>query len=211
MSTRLRAVDALDAAFTGSACEVVTGDGLIVPLPIGRWSGEPDLADRRLLLDPCTGPTLDVGCGPGRLTAALGRRGVPAMGIDISGIAVLRTQRRGAPALRRDVFGEVPATGRWSHVLLADGNVGIGGDPQRLLARVRELLHPGGTVLAEVAGRGVGLRSESMRLRLGGELTRAFSWSFVGIDAIVALAAGAELSLLEIAVASGRYVARLQR
>ena len=51
--------------------------------------------------------------------------------------------------LRRDVFARVPGEGRWSHVLLADGNIGIGGDPLRLLERAAGLLAAGGTVLVE--------------------------------------------------------------
>ena len=31
--------------------------------------------------------------------------------------------------LRRDLFAPLPGEGRWHHVLLADGNIGIGGDP----------------------------------------------------------------------------------
>ena len=50
----------------------------------------------------------------------------------------------GALALHRDVFATVPGTGRWARVLLADGNIGIGGDPDALLSRVAELLKPPG-------------------------------------------------------------------
>ena len=41
--------------------------------------------------------------------------------------------RRGGAALRRDVFAPLPGEGRWYTALLADGNVGIGGDPVALL------------------------------------------------------------------------------
>jgi len=51
--------------------------------------------------------------------------GVPALGIDQSATAVDLARRSGAPALRRDVFGPLPGAGRWSTVLLADGNVGM--------------------------------------------------------------------------------------
>ena len=40
------------------------------------------------LLEPCAGPTLDIGCGPGRLAAALALSGTPALGIDVSPAAV---------------------------------------------------------------------------------------------------------------------------
>jgi hypothetical protein len=43
-------------------------------------------------------------------------------------------------ALCRDVYAApLPGEGRWRRVLLADGNIGIGGDPPRLLRRCRRL------------------------------------------------------------------------
>lgn len=47
-----------------------------------------------------------------------------------------------------------PAKGGWGHVLLADGNIGIGGDPAALLRRTVSLLRPDGTVLVELAPAG---------------------------------------------------------
>jgi 2-polyprenyl-3-methyl-5-hydroxy-6-metoxy-1,4-benzoquinol methylase len=51
------------------------------------WCGDEVPGDGGLL-DRCAGPTLDVGCGPGRLAAALMRRGHPALGIGVSVAAV---------------------------------------------------------------------------------------------------------------------------
>lgn len=206
---RLAVVDAFDAAFTGQACELVRSDGRRSRLPVSRWAAEPDRADHRLLIEPCQGPTLDIGCGPGRLTSALGARGVPAMGIDVSGVAVLSAQVRGAAALRRDVFDHVPASGRWRYALLADGNIGIGADPVRLLRRVAELLRHGGTALVEVARPGIGLRREGVRLRVGDRTTATFSWSWVGADAIGSLARAAGFRLLGVASHDARWVATL--
>lgn len=208
-SVTLDTVAALDAAFVGVPCELIRADGRRGPLPVGRWAAEPDATDRSLLLEPCGGPTLDIGCGPGRLTAALGVRGVPAMGIDVSGVAVLSTQARGAAALRRDVFDHVPAAGRWRHVLLADGNIGIGADPVRLLRRAGELLGPAGTMLVELARPGFGVRCEEIRLRVGEWVTAAFAWAWVGADAIGSLAVAAGLGVLDLASGDGRWVATL--
>ncbi len=61
----------------------------------------------------------------------------------------------------------MPGAGRWRTVLLADGNIGIGGDPAALLRRVLALLGPGGRVLAEVDPPGTGARVEPLRLRSG--------------------------------------------
>ena len=49
-------------------------DGRLVPLPVARWSGPVSEADESMLAS-AQGPVLDVGCGPGRLTAALHQRG----------------------------------------------------------------------------------------------------------------------------------------
>ena len=73
-------------------------DGRALPLPVSRWCGPPDAADEALLRR-CSGPVLDVGCGPGRLTVALTERGIPALGVDISRAAVTQARQAGAPAL----------------------------------------------------------------------------------------------------------------
>ena len=122
--------------------EVERADGSRMPLPVEGWLHESpgDMS----LLDRCEGPTLDIGSGPGRLTVALAERGIPALGIDITPYAVDLARSSGALVMLRDVFGRVPGTGRWMTVLLADGNIGIGGDPAALLRRAGELLAPRG-------------------------------------------------------------------
>ncbi|MBA8793954.1 SAM-dependent methyltransferase [Friedmanniella endophytica] len=197
---------------TGSGA-METATGARWALPIRAWSSEPDDGDRGLL-DRCLGPTLDVGCGPGRLTADLGRRGTPALGVDISAVAVALTRARGGTALRRDVFGRMLGEHRWRHVLLADGNVGIGGDPIRMLWRCRDLLDPGGSVLLDVEPPGTGLRAGSVRL-VDGERTSAwFAWAWLGADALTSVAAAAGLgvrALWQVTGASGpRWQAELE-
>lgn len=207
--TALDVVAAFDAAFVGRRCELIRADGSTVPLPVSRWSAEADAADHELFVDRCVGPTLDIGCGPGRLTSALSARGVLAMGIDVSGVAVVSTQVRGAAALRRDVFDDVPAAGRWQHALLADGNIGIGADPVRLLRRVGDLVCPVGSVLVEVARPGFGVRREEIRLRIGEQISAAFGWAWVGADAIEALATAAGLVVTELTSRADRRLAVL--
>lgn len=211
ITTELCPRAAFDAALNGHVCDVVRFGGSTVRLPAERWLGPPDPVDHELLLSRCLGPTLDVGCGPGRLTAALLARGTVALGIDMSDVAVRRTIARGATALQRDVFGAIPGAGRWHHVLLADGNVGIDGDPVRLLRRALELVCSGGTVVAELARPGVGLRRERLRLRVQGRTSGGFDWAHVGADVADSLAAVTGSELIELDRMDGRWVAVLRR
>lgn len=103
-------------------------------LPVDRWTG-PATDVELEVLDRVVGPALDIGCGPGRHVLALSERGVPALGIDAAPTAVTLARERGCVAIERSVFGRVPARGRWRTILLLDGNIGIGGDPARLLGR----------------------------------------------------------------------------
>ena len=183
--------------------ELATGER--IDLPVQRWRSAPGGGDR-LLLRHCAGPTLDVGCGPGRLTLELVRRGQLALGVDISAVAVRLALARGAPAIRRDIFASVPGVGRWRHALLADGNIGIGGDPVRLLRRLSELLAPAGTALVELEPPGAGLRRD--RVRVGGG-TAWFAWAWVGADAIEAAARRAALRTGWVRQYAGRWFAEL--
>jgi SAM-dependent methyltransferase len=125
----------------GDACLRVVDTDESIHLPVQRWHG-PVPGEEARLLDLVVSPVLDIGCGPGRHTAALIRAGHSALGIDTSASAVRAARRRGGPATCASVFGAVPRAGTWSTALLLDGNIGIGGDPVGLLRRVHELLRP---------------------------------------------------------------------
>ncbi|WP_250280043.1 class I SAM-dependent methyltransferase [Frankia sp. Cppng1_Ct_nod] len=186
-------------------------DGRREPVPVDQWRGGLIPGDASLLRR-CDGPTLDVGCGPGRLTAALTARGVPALGIDVAPFAVRLARRAGAAALCRDVFGRVPGEGRWSALVLADGNIGIGGDPVRLLARVAGLLAPAGRVLIELGPPGTPTGPSLIRLEgPDGRVSRSFPWSLVGTEGIAGLAAAAGLHVTEMWCDPGRHFAALGR
>ncbi|MEV6108191.1 class I SAM-dependent methyltransferase [Streptomyces sp. NPDC051940] len=161
-------------------------DGWLLPLDVERWCGLPDAADWSVL-SRCAGSVLDIGCGPGRLVAALAQLGRPALGIDVSAVAVARTQATGASALRRSVFDPLPGEGRWGTTLLMDGNIGIGGDPAALLARAAGLVGPGGRCLVEVLSYDV---DERVRVHVSdgsGADARgpSFPWARVGAAALV--------------------------
>lgn len=118
-------------------------------LPVHRWCAQPTRADQTLL-ERCVGPVLDIGCGPGRLCRALLRQGVFALGIDVAPHAVARTIALGGTAQCRSVFDPLPGEGNWQTLLLADGNIGIGGDPHALVRRCTHLISSTGVLLVEV-------------------------------------------------------------
>ena len=64
-----------DAALAGHCQRLVRGDGVVLPLAVQRWHDDAD-DDDAWLLGRCTGPTLDLGCGPGRLVVAQAGNGV---------------------------------------------------------------------------------------------------------------------------------------
>jgi SAM-dependent methyltransferase len=197
------------AALRGAPC-TATIDGREVRLPVRRWAGGITAGDR-FLLAHCEGPTIDLGCGPGRLTAELTRRGVRTLGVDVSGEAVEAATARCAPVLRADLFGPLPGEGHWRTALLADGNVGIGGAPAALLRRVRGLVTPGGRVVFDCASPGTGVRVRVVHLRAGGLTSEPFPWAEVGVDALGSLAADAGLVLAGASHWRGRWVATLHR
>jgi SAM-dependent methyltransferase len=121
-------------------------DGTLEPLPLDRWLGPVDDADA-LVLDQAEAPVIDLGCGPGRHAAALRAARIGALGVDLSPVAISIARRRGAAVVLADLFTAVPHAGRWRTALLLDGNIGIGGAPEVLLRRARELLSPGGAAL----------------------------------------------------------------
>jgi hypothetical protein len=103
----------------------------------------------------------------------------------------------------------VPGTGRWSTVLLADGNIGIGGDPGALLQRVAELLAPHGRVIVELEPPGSPLRREQVRLCHAKSIGDWFPWAFVGTDQITEVAYDAGLGEVEIWTVDERWFASI--
>ncbi|MET8077981.1 methyltransferase domain-containing protein [Streptomyces sp. NPDC005303] len=186
-------------------------DGWLLPLELERWCAAADAADLEVLRR-CEGAVLDVGCGPGRLVAALGARGRRVLGIDVSEAAVARTVALGGQALRRSVFDSLPGEGRWGTALLIDGNVGIGGDPQALLYRTAQLLEPGGLLIAEtVTDPDLDERVQVHVTDARGAVGSPFPWARLGTRALLRHAARSGWAPVDQWTAGGRSFVALRR
>ncbi|TQL67833.1 methyltransferase family protein [Nocardioides albertanoniae] len=185
-------------AFASERCRVVTIGGIPSRLPVEDWTRTADAADLALLAY-CAGPTIDLGCGPGRMSAALTERGLPSLGVDVLPEAVAEAEARGARAVCRDLFDRLPGEGWWATALLADGNLGIGGDPLALLTRVRRLLVPGGRVVAEVHPPGTPSGPLFARLTCDCGGSGEFPWAVVAADVVGSIAAEAGFTVRRLA------------
>ncbi|GAA0607074.1 hypothetical protein GCM10009547_06250 [Sporichthya brevicatena] len=199
-----------DALSRGLPLRISDETGATLSFDVGRWLRSSD-ADDETVLARCTGPTLDIGCGPGRLVRALLVRGVPALGVDVSEAAVGIARRNGASALRRSVFDELPGEGRWTSALLVDGNIGIGGNAPRLLSRVRDLLAPGGHVLVEVESGSAYVHFTAIVRGPDGEAVGSFPWIRIGAVPLTALAEPLGFTLTETWSSDHRHFVGLRR
>jgi SAM-dependent methyltransferase len=195
----------------GSPVVLRADTGEALELDLRRWH-DPATTEEAALLETVDGPVIDLGCGPGRLVVSLAGRRVPALGVDSSPSAIALARRRGATVLERDLFGPLPGEGRWATALLFDGNVGIGGDPARLLSRCRQLTARGGRVVAEVQAPGTGWRRMTAWFERDGHCSESFDWAQVGADAIAGLGHQAGLTLTSLLeTPSGRWFATLRQ
>lgn len=182
---------------SAGSLRMVADDGSSIVLEIERYLDDCDAADDAVL-ERCTGPVLDIGCGPGRIVAALTRRGVPALGVDIATAAVGLTRQRGAAALRRDIFTRMPGEGRWQTAVLLDGNIGIGGNVDRLLQRLGQLLAADGRAIIETACDVDADEAKQVRFAAAGspEAGPSFPWAVAGTATVYAKAGAAAMPVL---------------
>lgn len=210
MISALRMYDEGLRARAGTSHHARLRDGTTVPLPIERYLGPADTTDEQLL-DGLSGPVLDVGCGPGRHLCVLAKRGVFALGVDLSTVAVELAVGYGGRAIVGDIFDELPGGGTWRSALLLDGNIGIGGEPVRLLARIGVLLRPDGELLVELEPPGASTYATEARLESEGVASAWFPWARVAAPAIAPIAHASGFCATQVWSLSGRWFARLQR
>jgi SAM-dependent methyltransferase len=192
-----------------TALRLIDDCGKEWPLALERYLGRCD-TDEEQVLERAVGPVLDVGCGPARHALALARRGVEAVGVDISPLAVRLARSRGATVIEGSIFDRIPDAGTWGSALLLDGNIGIGGAPAQLLERIGGLLGAGGLILVEVEAPGMQTQIDRVSLHVGAMRSRSFPWARLSVDGLGSLAADAGCAVLEQWHVRGRWFAALQ-
>jgi SAM-dependent methyltransferase len=117
--------------------------------PFREWP-----AHEQRAIDLAAGRCLDVGSGAGRVLLELQRRGLEAVGIDVSPLALEVCRRRGARDVRERSIARLDGSlGRFDTILMMGNNFGLFGTPiraRRLLARFLRIATPGARILAEV-------------------------------------------------------------
>jgi glycosyltransferase A (GT-A) superfamily protein (DUF2064 family) len=203
-----------DAAYAGAATashstQTVIGVESPLSLDISRWSGPADLIDM-LVVARCEPPVIDLGCGPGRMVQALTESGRPALGVDMSSVAVGMSRARGGLALHRRIDQPLPAEGRWGTALLMDTNIGVGGDVAVLLARCKRLVMPGGLIICEVDPVPGRHEVHTVVLRSQHATSQPLAWSRIGAAALMQAVKWLDLLLVEEWASDGRAFVALR-
>jgi SAM-dependent methyltransferase len=180
-------------------------------MDFARWNAAADHVDVALL-SSVRGPVLDVGCGPARMVRAAVAMRLEVLGLDVSPTAIELGRAAGLPMHEGSVFDAIPAEGDWHTVLLVDGNVGIGGDVARLMARCAELISFDGEVVVE-------LHSDPSRdhrymgrlVDIHGASSGSFPWAEVGLTGVSRRASAAGLTMRQAWSAGCRSFCRLAK
>jgi SAM-dependent methyltransferase len=130
-------------------------DGLINGAPADHYLAEPSEwqpHDHRALR-LCQGHVLDVGCGAGRTSVELQRRGIAVTGLDVSPGAIEIARKRGLrDTVLNTVDGYARASARYDTFLLLGNNVGLLESRERapvFLAALAALANPGARIVAQ--------------------------------------------------------------
>jgi SAM-dependent methyltransferase len=183
--------------------------GATLEVDLGRWSRPADEVDQ-MVVARCEPPVLDIGCGPGRMVAALQRSGRAALGIDISAVAVATGRRAGGQVLRRDLALPLAGEGRWGTALLLDGNIGIGGDVPALLRRCRQIVGGGGLIIGEIDTDPERDETYEVVLSRPGCRSAPVPWAAIGIRRLTGVAAALDLIVTEVWEADRRSFVALR-
>jgi hypothetical protein len=124
--------------------------------------------------------------------------------------AVELTRERGGTAIHADLFAPLPAEGCWEQILLADGNIGIGGDPVRTLGRAADLLAPGGMVIAEIDPPTATVCHELLRRETEHRVGQWLPWSRVNVAVLGRIAVAARFLVTNIVDIQARVIAVLR-
>ena len=134
-----------------------------------------------------------------------------ALGVDLSPVAVDLAVGGGARAIVASIFDELPGDGTWRSALLLDGNIGIGGAPDRLLARIGTLLSDDGEVLVELDPPDTATSAVRARIETPSRVSSWFAWARVSATGVRPVARAGGFEVTQTWSLGDRWFARLAR
>lgn len=162
----------------------------------------------RSLLRTARGPLVDIGCGPGRMLVAAAELGLAACGVDSNSLAAEHARKQGATVFQQSVFDPLP--GSFQTLLLLDGNIGIGGDPQALLKHLHTMAAPGARLIVETDQLlTLEARYQAILVDSAGRSSETFDWARLGAEPLQRHAANAGWSLVNSLEHGGRRISVL--
>lgn len=208
-------------------------DGLTQDYEMSQYfCPEPGEWERYAIAAAC-GTVIDVGCGAGRTTLALQKRGISTVGVDCSPHAVSVATARGSRDVRQfDVMREDWKGPGVDTIMLFGNNIGLAETwegTRELLRRLRRLSRPGASLWCDgidieapqltlsvdlsaknrAAGRPPG--QISARCEYAGQISEPSGWIFLSTQDLASLAAQSGWRVTDVwgDGADGAYMARL--
>lgn len=108
-------------------------------------------ANERQAIQKARGSVLDIGCGAGRHSLYLKKKGHDVTGIDISPLAIEVCRKRGLGDSHVLTINDLPIAKKYRTALLLGNNLGLAAKRDRLakfLARIGDLVEPDGVLIA---------------------------------------------------------------